>query len=188
MGSEVHIDMYDDRLEIFSPGGMFDGINVQDRDIMTVPSERRNPIIADVFQRLVYMERRGSGFKKIIEDYQFQKNYTEELAPILRSKYGSFFLTLKNLNYALKDKDQFLSEKGTEKGTNQGTKKRTEVEERIETGFEAIKANPTITQAALVSQLGISLKQAKNATEELKKKGRICREGNNRKGRCIITD
>ena len=184
VGSEVHIDMYDDRLEIFSPGGMFDGINVQDRDIMTVPSERRNPIIADVFQRLVYMERRGSGFKKIIEDYQFQKNYTDDLAPIFQSEYGSFFLTLKNLNYPLGDKDQSLFEKGTKKGI----KKRTEVEERIEKVFEAIKANPAITQASLASQLGISLKQVKNATEELKNNGRIRREGTNRKGNWIIIE
>ena len=25
MGSEVHIDIFDDRLEIYSPGGMYDG-------------------------------------------------------------------------------------------------------------------------------------------------------------------
>ena len=98
-GSEVHIDMYDDRLEIYSPGGMLDGVNVQDRDIMSVPSRRRNPIIADVFSQLNYMERRGSGFKKIIYDYQNQYNYTEEMRPVFLSEYDSFFLTLKNLNY-----------------------------------------------------------------------------------------
>ena len=92
IGSEVHIDMFDDRLEIYSPGGMFDGINVQDRDIMEVPSRRRNPVIADVFTRLNYMERRGSGFKKIIEDYQNQYKYTEAMAPIFRSESGSFYL------------------------------------------------------------------------------------------------
>ena len=100
VGSEVHIDIYDDRLEIYSPGGMCDGINVQDRDIMLIPSRRRNPVIADVFQRLNYMERRGSGFKKIIEDYKSQYNYSDELAPIFKSQYDSFFLTLKNLNYS----------------------------------------------------------------------------------------
>lgn len=26
VGSEIHIDMYDDRLEIYSPGGMLDGV------------------------------------------------------------------------------------------------------------------------------------------------------------------
>ena len=99
VGSEVHIDMYDDRLEIYSPGGMFDGVNVQDRDIMNVPSRRRNPIIADMFLRLSYMERRGSGFKKIIEEYKAQHNYSDEMAPVFRSEHDAFFLTLMNLNY-----------------------------------------------------------------------------------------
>lgn len=30
MGSEVHIDMYDDRLEIYSPGGMYRGKPIQE--------------------------------------------------------------------------------------------------------------------------------------------------------------
>ena len=59
--SEVHIDMFDDRIEIYSPGGMYDGIKVQDRDLMRVPSRRRNPVIADIFNRLKYMDRRGNG-------------------------------------------------------------------------------------------------------------------------------
>ncbi len=67
---------------------------------MLVPSRRRNPVIADVFQRLNYMERRGSGFKKIIEDYEVQHNYNDDLAPVFKSQYDAFFLTLKNLNYS----------------------------------------------------------------------------------------
>lgn len=61
-GSEVHIDIYDDRMEIYSPGGMPDGSIIQDRDPLSVPSTRRNPVLADVFNRLGYMERKGSGF------------------------------------------------------------------------------------------------------------------------------
>ena len=40
-GCEVHVDMYDDRLEITSPGGMFDGKAVQERDIADIGSMRR---------------------------------------------------------------------------------------------------------------------------------------------------
>lgn len=55
-GSEVHIDIYDDRMEIYSPGGMPDGSIIQDRNPLTVPSTRRNPVLADVLNRLGYME------------------------------------------------------------------------------------------------------------------------------------
>ena len=41
-GREVHIDIYDDRMEIYSPGGMPDGSMIQDRDPLTVASTRRN--------------------------------------------------------------------------------------------------------------------------------------------------
>ena len=68
---------------------------------------------SDVFTRLNYMERRGSGFKKIIEDYQNQYKYTEAMAPIFRSEPGSFYLKLKNLNYVTPEKAQ---DKGEIKG------------------------------------------------------------------------
>lgn len=75
IGAEIHIDIYDDRLEISSPGGMYDGSIIQNEDILNIPSKRRNPIIADVFQRLDFMERRGSGFKKIYEAIRgYRKN------------------------------------------------------------------------------------------------------------------
>lgn len=64
-GSEAHIDIFDDRLEIYSLGEMYDGSLVQELDTnMMVPSRRRSPVIADVFSRIHYMERRGSGFRK----------------------------------------------------------------------------------------------------------------------------
>jgi len=99
LGSEVHIDMFDDRLEIYSPGGMYDGSVVQERDISRIPSKRRNPIIADIFNRLKYMERRGSGFRKIRDDYREQYLYTDAMEPEFYSDRNSFILTLKNLNY-----------------------------------------------------------------------------------------
>lgn len=84
IGSEIHIDIYDDRMEIVSPGGMYDGKNVQEVDIDKIASHRRNPILADIFSRLDYMERRGSGLKRIkaafgdescVEFYSNQSNF-----------------------------------------------------------------------------------------------------------------
>ncbi len=101
VGSEVHIDIFDDRMEIYSPGGMYDGSVVQDLDVDHIPSKRRNPVIADVFSRMHYMERRGSGFKRIKSDYQNAVNYRPQTAPKFYSTTTSFFVTLYNLNYGV---------------------------------------------------------------------------------------
>ena len=99
LGSEVHIDIYDDRLTIYSPGGMPDGTRIQERDLSSISSTRRNPVLADIFGRLGYMERQGSGFKKITETYRAAHNYRDELEPKFYSDASSFQVTLYNLNY-----------------------------------------------------------------------------------------
>lgn len=101
LGSEIHIDMYDDRLEIQSPGGMFEGKPIQDCNINAVVSARRNPVIADLFHRMKFMERRGSGLRKIVSETEKLPGYTEELRPEFLSSGTDFRVVLKNVNYNL---------------------------------------------------------------------------------------
>ncbi len=111
LGSEIHIDIYDDRLTIYSPGGMADGTRIQERDLSNISSTRRNPVLADIFARLGYMERQGSGFKKITEAYHAAHNYRPELEPKFYSDVTSFQVTLYNLNYTTDEKVAFEQEK-----------------------------------------------------------------------------
>lgn len=106
IGSEIHIDIFDDRIEIYSPGGMYNEDLIQNVDPYTISSNRRNPILADIFGRMDLMERRGSGLKKIISSYEFEKNYNEELKPEFKSTQNSFFTILKNLNYKIQNEGQ----------------------------------------------------------------------------------
>jgi len=99
VGSEVHVDMYDDRLEIYSPGGMADGSLIQERDIDDIVSTRRNPIIAEIFHRLDYIERRGSGLKKMQAETSSLHGYTDEYAPTFKSTATAFRVVFKNMNY-----------------------------------------------------------------------------------------
>ena len=101
IGSEVHVDIFDDRMEIFSPGGMLDGSQIQNLNPMEVRSKRRNPVIADVFNRMDLMERRGSGFKKIIDAYRNAYLYREDLLPRMYSNDVDFCVVLRNLNYGI---------------------------------------------------------------------------------------
>lgn len=94
IGSEIHVDMFDDRLEITSPGGMMDGSFIQDLDIKKISSMRRNRIISDIFNRLHFMERRGSGLTRIIESYnEFGKK------PEFISDVSSFKVVFPNKGY-----------------------------------------------------------------------------------------
>lgn len=103
IGGEVHIDIFDDRIEFNSPGGMYDGTLIQNRDISKVPSVRRNPILADVFTHLGYMEKRGSGLRKICDLSAQLDGYNAELHPEFMSEANVFYTTIKNVNYPSKD-------------------------------------------------------------------------------------
>ena len=99
MGGEVHIDIYDDRIELVSPGAMLDGTQIQDRDIYNVPSIRRNPVIADMFTQLDYMEKRGSGLRKMRELTEKLPNFLPGKEPRYKTEASSFFTTFYNLNW-----------------------------------------------------------------------------------------
>lgn len=97
LGSEVHVDMYDDRLVIYSPGSMPEGHIIQDMNIDSIPSIRRNPVIADIFAQLGYMERKGSGMGKILGPYRAQPFFTERMLPTLYSDRSQFTVTFPNM-------------------------------------------------------------------------------------------
>ncbi|MFR8505956.1 MAG: ATP-binding protein [Peptoniphilus sp.] len=151
VGSEVHVDIYDDRLEIYSPGGMYDGTFVQDLNPLNVSSTRRNPIIADVFARMDLMERRGSGLRKIIEAYESEENYKKELKPEFKSTESSFTTILKNLNYAPQSVTQNVTQNVT-----QSVGQKLKPSDRREKILEIIKNNPKITANDLSKQFNVT--------------------------------
>ena len=74
---------------------MINGSRIQDLDLKRVPSMRRNEIISDTFGRLHYMERRGSGIRRILNSYV---DYTEQ--PEFYSDEYFFIVTLPNRSEA----------------------------------------------------------------------------------------
>lgn len=86
------------------------------------------------------MERRGSGLRKIIEAYEAEENYTEELMPEFRSTESSFTTVLKNLNYVTQNVTQ---NDGENKDQNEVDKLKPD--DRREKIVKIIKENPKIT-------------------------------------------
>lgn len=61
---------------------------------------RRNPVIADVFTQLNYMEKRGSGLRKMRELTEKLPNFLLGKEPQYQTEAASFYTTLYNLNWS----------------------------------------------------------------------------------------
>lgn len=194
LGSEIHIDIYDDRMEVYSPGGMIDGRLIQQLNPLSVPSKRRNPLLADFFSRLDLMERRGSGMKKILGEYVRFESLKEYHAPEFNSNATEFHVTLWNLNYGtdvVKDVANDTADvtkgfvKGFVKEPTQFTKEFVKAQRRI---YKLISTNPQINITAIAANLGVSTRQVQKYLRRLTELQLIAREGGRKNGIWKILD
>ena len=202
MGSEVHIDMYDDRLEVYSPGGMMDGRLIQQLNPMTVPSKRRNPLLADFFSRLGLMERRGSGMKKIIDAYKQYEHLVDFHIPEFSSNASEFHVTLWNLNFDDKVIGEITSDSIPlieEIRKNDGevfikefikepvgfTKEFTKASRHI---YKLVSMNPQISIAKMAESMGLSTRQVQKYLNRLQDLHKVARIGGRKTGEWKIID
>ena len=96
-GSQIEINRFADRLEIVSPGSL-PGLRQlnEETNLSSIPPIRRNEVICAAFSLLKLMEKRGSGFDKIEQDYA---PYGEKFAPMASSSSDFFALTLPDLAF-----------------------------------------------------------------------------------------
>ena len=186
MGGEVHIDIYDDRVELVSPGAMLDGTQIQDRDIYKVPSMRRNPVIADVFTQLDYMEKRGSGLRKMRELTEKLPNFLQGKEPQYQTEATSFYTTFYNLNWGENGRipveevanrvNSTLEKYPVKRNVNKPVGR---TAQRI---IDMVISNPMITREKMADELGISLDGVKKQIKNLRDRGILVHEGSDKAG------
>lgn len=170
MGSEVHLDIYNDRLTVTSPGGMYNGMLIQDLDIKDVSSERRNPILANVMAQLDYMEKRGSGLTRICNETKALEGYRDELKPKFKSTPTQFQTII------------FASSDTPNVGEYDGDMSETKLTERQQKILNLIKESPTITGKQMSEILSVSQRTIERDLSTLQKKGIIKHEGKDNDG------
>ena len=166
MGGEAHLDIYDDRLVVTSPGGMYNGMMIQDLDIADVSSERRNPILANVMAQLDYMEKRGSGLTRICNETKALDGYREELKPVFKSTSTQF----QTIIFAAADT------------TNVGDMSETKLTERQHKILNLIKESPTITGKQMSETLSVSQRTIERDLSALQKMGFLKHVGKDNDG------
>ena len=170
MGGEVHLDIYDDRLTITSPGGMYNGMLIQDLDIADVSSERRNPILANVMGQLDYMEKRGSGLTRICNETKALDGYRDELKPVFKSTPTQFQTII------------FASINMINVGDNDGDVSEMKITERQQNILNLIKESPTISGRQMSEILSVSQRTVERDLSVLQKKGVLRHKGKDNDG------
>ena len=174
MGSEVYLGIYDDRLTVTSPGGMYNGLLIQDLDIKDVSSERRNPILANVMAQLDYMEKRGSGLTRICNETKALEGYKDELKPMFKSTPTQF----QTIIYATADTQNV--------GDHDGDMSETKLTGRQQKILNLIKESPTITGKQMSEMLSVSQRTIERDLSSLQKIGVLKREGKDNSGVWIV--
>lgn len=204
IGGELHIDIYDDRIEFVTPGGMVDGSLIQDLDLSQVSSPRRNPILADVLTHLDLMEKRGSGLERIIDLTAQLHTYTDDKKPHFQSSQSMFYSIIPNVNYGLADDDfeKIVEERRINDAKSYPVTAEKPVKETIKTGtvavptkrlgttaqkiLDAMTDNPTVTREALVEITGVGEDAVKKQISRLVAQGIIIREGSKKNGKWVV--
>lgn len=176
MGGEVHVDIYDDRLEISSPGGMYSGQLIQDLDIRYVHSDRRNPILADVMAQLEYMEKRGSGLKRICNETKALPDYIDERKPVFRSTSSHFTTIISSVLYGQNRKDNVTNDV-TYDVMNQLTDRQRAI-------LSMARVNPYVTGPEMSRMLHVSERTIRRDLSEMKHI--MTHEGDRNDGKWVI--
>lgn len=159
----VQVAVYDDRVEITSPGMLYGGLTIE--QIKEGGSKIRNRCIAEVFSRMKIIESWGTGIKRMFSSCREYGIREPELLEI-----GDCFRV--NLYRPSYNEVHQSSPKSSPKDVNQTQKKI----------LEMILENPEITQTAMAEKLDITPRAIKKNIKELVDKGLVEREGSARKG------
>lgn len=161
----VQIAIFKNRVEIRSPGGLFEGLTIEALMRGNV-SKRRNPLIAELLRRVHLIEAWGRGVPLILEkepDVEFK-----EIAKLFITSFTrpSFLESPEQANLETIDKtiDKELS--ATEKAI-----------------IRLIGANPSVTQKEMADQLNLSEVGIRYHIDKLKAKGILQRFGGKKTGR-----
>jgi ATP-dependent DNA helicase RecG len=179
----VQIAIFKNRVEVRNPGKLFGGLTIADLHRGNV-SQRRNPLIADLFRRIEMVESWGRGMTLIHQN-----------APAVefRQVAGLFIASFARPSFGLNDEEAT--------GTTENTKKTTQkpLENNVETTqkphaspreklLTLLKAQPAINTKDLAQLSGVTLYSVRHHLEALKAAGRIRHVGPSKGGRWEVLD
>ena len=168
--SNIQVAIYDDRLEITSPGRLLPGVTI---DLMKEGfSKIRNRSLANAFAYMNLVEAWGSGIPKLMQamqEYGLREPEFIDMEVAFRINLyrgQNEVIEVNKPNIDLNDL-------------------KVDLETRLS---EMIRKTPELTHKALGEALSVSSTTIKRTLSKMQKEGKVVREGSNRKGKWILID
>lgn len=195
----VQVAVYDNRVEITSPGMLYGGLTME--QAISGRSKIRNSCIAEVFSRMGIIEQWGTGFQRMIQgckEYSVQEPEFIDMGDAVRVNfYRSNIKTgiedeeIKTKTGTEGEKTGIESEKTGIENTETGTEESiagtltvlSDTEKRV---VELILANSEITQEQIAKKMKMSKNGIRYIMDKLRAKGILRREGATKKGRWVV--
>jgi len=170
LGSDIKIAIFDDMLEITSPGVLMSSVSPE--SLVNTPSEIRNRILAPIFKDCMLIEQWGSGFQKIYEEL---KEYPE-ISLKINEPGLSFQMQFIKTGYIAENNPPIGNDGGLNGGLNGG------LSESLQQLFQAIKGAPGIQVKDLSEKLNRSVDTLDKQIKKLVDSGLIERRGSKKTG------
>lgn len=175
--SNIQVAIYDDRLEITSPGGLLPGVTI---DLMKEGfSKIRNRSLANAFAYMNLVEAWGSGIPKLMHAMQ---EYGLRAPEFIDMEVAFRINLYRGQNEVIEVNGPNVAFADLNKDHN-GHK--VDLETRLS---ELICKNPELTHKALGEALAVSATTVKRTLSKMQKEGKVVRVGSNRKGKWMLTD
>jgi len=174
----IQMAIFKDRVEIRNPGKLYGTLTIDDLRKGNI-SQRRNPLIADLFRRIEMVEAWGRGMPLIL------KNEPD----VVFREIGNLFIVAFNRPSFLEK----LGEEAVQSGqtTIHKTIHKTSQKELHTTEkavIDIIKQHPTIIRKELAARLNLSEAGVRYNTDKLQTKGILRRVGGKKAGRWEVVD
>lgn len=169
----IQVAIYDDRLEVTSPGGLYNGLTYE--EVMNGHSKLRNKGIANVFSQMGLVEAWGSGIKRIFNcarEYGLPEPKVQEFDNMFRVE---LFRPDSMVNIQSK-----ASEKASEKTLEKHW--RNEINDTQVRIIEILSVNNQLSAAQMAEEIGISRRNIEMNIKKLKQYGMLVRHGSPKKG------
>ena len=176
----IQVAVYDDRLEVTSPGGLYNGLTYE--EVMNGHSKIRNKGIANIFSQMGLVEAWGSGIKRILnaaEAYGLPKPRFQEFDNMFRVELFRVNPITDQANQATNQANQDLERLDQVEDENVLSEKEIEI-------LNLVRMQPSITQKEMANALDWNLASVKYYITKLKEKNYLKRQGSSQKGKWVI--